>query len=135
MTKTLNDYRNETLILLGDTAGRRYSETQLDTAIRQALEMMKKYLPDKETIKGLDGSQTTTVPEELFLTVCTGAAGYALQIRARSVTEVFGKRTEDTRRLMEQGSHLETQFLAALDFAAFEASLSRDPWPGPGFPI
>ena len=133
--KTIIDYRTETLILLGDTAGRRYSETQLDTAIRLALEMTKKYLPNKDTIQGLDGSQTTMVPEELFLTVCTGAAGYALQIRARSVTEVFGKRTEDTQHLTEQGRHLETQFLAALDFAAFEASLQHDPWPGPGFPI
>ena len=206
--KTISDYRTETLILLGDTAGRRYSEAQLDTAIRQALSMLRKYLPQKETvekavaaangreiilnwcpasdaeiltirnaggevltaadyrtgtrmylqfynspmipaagdtltlelglphtIKNLDQSETTTVPDDLYLTVCTGAAGYALQIRARSVTEVFGKRPEDTERLIEEGRHLETEFIAALDFAAFEASVHRDPWPGPGFPI
>ena len=206
--KTISDYRSETLILLGDTAGRRYSETILDTAVRQALDLLRKYLPDKETeavtaaaregqeivlnwcpastaeiltirnaggtvltaadyrtgartylqfyntpsvpevgdtltielgqphrIKDLDGSETTTVPEDLMLTVCTGAAGYALQIRARSVTEVFGKRPEDTERLLSESSHLETQFIAALDFAAFAASVHRDPWPGPGFPI
>ena len=151
--KTINDYRAETLIILGDTAGRRYSEAILDTAIRQALEMLRKYLPNKDTeeaavgdllslelgmphrIKDLDGSTTTTVPEDLLLTVCTGAAGYALQIRARSVTEVFGKRPEDTDKLLREGRHLETQFIAAIDFAAFAASLHRDPWPGPGFPI
>ncbi len=206
--KTISDYRSETLVLLGDTAGRRYSETILDTAVRQALDLLRKYLPDKETeavtaaaregqeivlnwcpastaeiltirnaggtvltaadyrtgartylqfyntpsvpevgdtltielglphrIKGLDGSETTTVPEDLMLTVCTGAAGYALQIRARSVTEVFGKRPEDTERLLSESRYLETQFIAALDFAAFAASVHRDSWPGPGFPI
>ncbi len=206
--KTISEYRTETLILLGDTAGRRYSEAQLNTAIRQAMATLKKYIPRKETVKvkaassdrgevvlnwcpgsdaeiltirneggeiltasdyrtgqrtylefynsrsipaagdpltlelglphcirGLDGSQNTTIPEDLFLTVCTGAAGYALQIRARSVTEVFGKRPEDTERLISEGRHLETQFIAALDFAAFETSVHRDPWPGPGFPI
>ena len=206
--KTISDYRAETLIILGDTAGRRYSESILDTAIRQALGMLRKYLPNKDTeevtaaavsgsevvlnwcpastaeiltirnaagevltaadyrtgartylqfyntrsipgvgdvlslelgmphrIKDLDGSETTTVPEDLLLTVCTGAAGYALQIRARSVTEVFGKRPEDTDKQLREGRHLETQFIAAIDFAAFAASLHRDPWPGPGFPI
>lgn len=206
--KTISEYRAETLVLLGDTASRRYSEAQLDTAVRQALDMARKYVPWKETvkvkaaaadgseitlnwcpsseaeiltirnesgevltaadyrtgartylqfyntrtipavgdtlvlelglphrIKGLDESQQTTVPEDLFLTICTGAAGYALQIRACSVTEVFGKRPEDTERLISEGKHLETQFIAAIDLAAFAASLHRDPWPGPGFPI
>ena len=206
--KTISDYRAETLILLGDAAGRRYSEAQLDTAIRQALDQLRKYVPRKDTetkvvasvdgteavldwcpssvteiltirnaggdvldaadyrtglktylqfyntrpvpaagdtlslelglphkIKNLDSATETSVPEDLFLTVCLGAAGYALQIRARSVTEVFGKRPEDTDKLIREGCHLETQFIAALDFAAFEASVHRDPWPGPGFPI
>ena len=37
--KTISDYRAETLIILGDTAGRRYSEAILDTAIRLASSM------------------------------------------------------------------------------------------------
>ena len=206
--KTISEYRAETLVLLGDAAGRRYSEAQLDTAVRQALGTLKKYLPRKETVKvkaassergevvlnwcpgsdaeiltirndsgevlnasdyrtgvktylefynsrnipaagdaltlelglphcirGLDESQNTTIPEDLFETVCMGSAGYALLIRTRSVTEVFGKRPEDTERLISEGRHLETQYIAALDLAAFEASIHRDPWPGPGFPI
>ena len=47
--KTISDYRAETLIILGDTAGRRYSEAILDTTIRQALGMLRKYLPNKDT--------------------------------------------------------------------------------------
>lgn len=206
--KTISEYRTETLILLGDPSGKRYSEAILDTGIRQALGTLRKYLPRKETvsaeaaavngrdvildrcppsdaeiltirnengdilrasdhrtetqtclrfydprmipepedtlmlelgfshtIKGLDERPETTVPEDLFITLCMGAAGYALQIRARSVAEVFGKRPEDTDNLIREGRHLETQFIAALDFAAFEASVHYDPWPGPGFPI
>ena len=159
--KTISDYRSETLILLGDTAGRRYSEiltirnaagevlTAADyrTGARTYLQFYNTpsvpevgdtltiELGQPHRIKGLDGSETTTVPEDLMLTVCTGAAGYALQIRARSVTEVFGKRPEDTERLLSESRLLETQFIAALDFAAFAASVHRDPWPGPGFPI
>ena len=181
--KTISDYRTETLVLLGDAAGRRYSETQLNTAIRQALSMLRKYLPNKDTIektvaavngreitlvwsptpdaeiltirnangevltaadyrtgtrtylqfynspmipgvgdtlsleiglphtiKNLDSATDTTVPDDLFLTVCTGAAGYALQIRARSVTEVFGKRPEDTERLLEEADRMIAQY-------------------------
>lgn len=202
--KTISEYRAETLILLGDTAGRRYSEAQLDTAIRQALLTLKKYVPRKETVKvkaassenrevvlnwcpgpdaeiltirneggeiltasdyrtgqrtylefynsrsipaagdpltlelgvphcirGLDDSQTTTIPEDLFLTVCTGAAGYALHIRARSVTEVFGKRPEDTERLISEGNKLIRDYTAELRglLDVF------DPLPHGGFPV
>ena len=206
--KTISDYRAETLIILGDTAGHRYSEAILDTAIRQALGMLRKYLPNKDTeevtaaavsgsevvlnwcpastaeiltirnaagevltaadyrtgartylqfyntrsipgvgdllslelgmphrIKDLDGSETTTVPEDLLLTVCTGAAGYALQIRARSVTEVFGKRPEDTVRLIEQSNTLIGDYLEELENENRREELHRPPWHGRGFPI
>ena len=63
-------------------------------------------------------------------------APVGLYVRSGSpLTEVFGKRPEDTERLISEGRHLETQYIAALDLAAFEASIHRDPWPGPGFPI
>lgn len=202
--KTISEYRAETLILLGDAAGRRYSEAQLDTAVRQALGMLKKYLPRKETVKvkaassehgevvlnwcpgtdaeiltirneggevlsasdyrtgvktylefynsrnipaagdaltlelglphsirGLDEGQNTTIPEDLFMTVCTGSAGYALLIRARSVTEVFGKRPEDTERLISEGNKLLRDYTAELRglLDVF------DPLPHGGFPV
>ena len=44
--KTITDYRAEMLLMLGDTAGRRYSEAQLDSALRQALDRAKKIEAD-----------------------------------------------------------------------------------------
>ena len=65
------------------------------------------------TIQGLNGERTS-VPDDLYTTVCSGAAGYAMRIRARSVTEVFGKRPEDTERLIEQAETLITEYLMQL---------------------
>ena len=66
-----------------------------------------------------------------MLTVCGGAAGYAMQIRARSVTEVFGKRPEDTDHLISQGDELIDAFL--LDLHGRQKVL--DPLPRGGFEI
>ncbi len=205
--KTVEDYRAETRIILGDTAGKRYSEAQLDTALRQALDRLNKCRPVKvtykvrvaeretrdvilnwcpgydadiltarnesgewldaadyrtggktyltiyggripepgeslllevtgaHTISGLDNAGQTTVPDSLMLTVCTGAAGYAMRIRARSVTEVFGKRPEDTDKLILQSSFLLADFEADLELRSLSAMTALDPWPGREFPI
>ncbi len=201
--KTITEYRAETLIILGDTAGKRYSEAQLDTALRQALEQLNRARPVRETYKvkvadretrdlilnwcpgadadiltvrnesgewlkasdyrtggktyltiydgpvpevgtsvllevtgghtisGLDGAGQTSVSDSLMLTVCTGAAGYAMRIRARSVTEVFGKRPEDTDKLILQAQELIRQYETELR----SPSNVRDPLPRGGFPI
>lgn len=204
--KTIDEYRTCILILLGDTAGRRYSETQLDLALQEALRQLDSYRSNKETVKvriaetsgptallrwvpapdaqllsvrsesgrlystsdhrtggktwlqffgdtlpkagetlqleltrphiiqGLNGEQTT-VPESLALTVCSGAAGFAMRIRARSVTEVFGKRPEDTERLIEQSQTLISEYLDELSAEDRKEGLHRPPWPERGFPI
>ncbi len=85
-------------------------------------------------IQGLNGERTT-VPEDQFLTVCSGAAGYAMRIRARSVTEVFGKRPEDTERLIEQSETLVTEYLQQLRDESADIGRYIDPWPYRGFPI
>ena len=205
--KTITEYRAEMLLTLGDTAGRRYSEAQLDSALRQALDRLNQYLPVKEICKvkiaaaegceavlnwcpgpdanivrvrdaagkelnaalrreagrtivsvrgcrlpsageylfpetalphrisGLDGAAGTTVPDSLMQTLCTGAAGYAMRIRARSVTEVFGKRPEDISHLMVQSGTLLAEFRADLELRCLTAETASDPWPGPGCPI
>ena len=180
--KTAADYRNGVLTVLGDPAGRRYLEAQVDMALETALGGLDQYQPNKETVKikiaamrgregvlkwqpeagydiltirnedgskwydasdyrtgvwtylefygkdipsegeyllleltqehtvqGLNGERTT-VPDELYTVVCSGAAGYAMRIRARSVTEVFGKRPEDTERLIEQAETLISEY-------------------------
>ena len=200
--KTITDYRSEILITLGDTAGKRYSEAQLDTAVRRALDRLNRARPARETYKvkiaemetrdailnwcpgpdvdiltvrnesgewltaapywtggktyltiysgtlpqagqylllecavphtisGLDDAVNTTVPESLTGTFCTGAAGYAMQIRARSVTEVFGKRPEDTENLIAQSNTLLAEFCDDL-----QGGRSRDPLPRGGFRV
>ena len=82
-------------------------------------------------ISGLEGATQTTLPDDLFLTVCAGAAGYAMQIRARSVSEVFGKRPEDTDHLIQQSEDLISQFL--VDLRGRQVVL--DPLPRGGFEI
>ncbi len=205
--KTITDYRTETLITLGDTAGKRYSEAQLDSALRQALIRLNKSRPVRETyrvkvadreirdviinwcpgpgadilsvrdesgewlntadyrtggkllltiynsrvpevgetlqlevtgahtISGLDDAGNTTVPDALMQTICTGAAGYAMRIRARSVTEVFGKRPEDTDKLILQAGFLLADFEADLELRSLSAAMHSDPWPHRGFLI
>ncbi len=201
--KTITDYRTEILVTLGDTAGRRYSEAQLDSGIHKALDRLNKSRPARETVKvriaemetrdailnwcpgpdadiltvrnasgdwlaaadyrtggktyitiyngqlpqigdqltlevslphtvsGLDDAVNTTVPESLFQTVCKGAAGYAMQIRARSVTEVFGKRPEDTDHLIAESGRLLHEFLSELA----DPATVRDPLPRGGFAV
>ena len=200
--KTIENYRADCLVLLGDTAGRRYLPEQLDMAFREALGTYRDFCPRMESvnarvirvengaavlnwpfwdeadlrlvrkkteslprevsycvregklilwgdsisrcsagdvleltaglphsIKGLDERETTTVPDRHGLTLCKGAAAAALRIRARSVTEVFGKRPEDGENLLRQAETLSLEFLAELRQAAYRESLRRDPWP------
>lgn len=205
--ETIAEYRTGVLTVLGDSGGRRYTEAQLDMALRQALSQLDSQVPGREavkvriarmngteavlnwlppdgadilavkgengmwynaadhrvgpntfiqfygkplpaggqqlmlelsrghTIRGLDNGTETTVPAPLGLAVCTGAAGYALRIRASSVAEVFGKRPEDTQRLQEQSDRLLTEYADLLSRAAMHRAFHRDPWPRKGFPI
>ena len=201
--KTITEYRAEMLLTLGDTAGRRYSEAQLDSALRQALDRLNRARPARVTYKvkvdametreavlnwcpgpdadiltvrnsagawltagsyrtggktyltiyngdlpaagdqltlevsephsvsGLDGAGVTTVPDMLFGTVCGGAAGYAMRIRARSVTEVFGKRPEDTSNLILEADVLVNEYLDSIS----RAGHVQDPLPRGGFEV
>ena len=79
-------------------------------------------------IRGLDGKTITTVPDRHMRTVCKGAAAAAMKVRARSVTEVFGKRPEDRAALTEQAEALNAEFLKELALLARMKSLQRNPW-------
>ena len=202
--QTIAEYRNNILTILGDTGGRRYSESILDMGIREALQSYQQYCPrrmtfkqrvteiDGETvilqplpdgctvltartdagewlifaeyrtdaalelhcygfsslpavgdvltlevscqhmIKGLSGATITTIPDGHAIMVCTGAAGYAMRIRARSVTEVFGKRPEDREALSSQANRLIGDYTRELQQ---NQSAARDPLPRGEFPI
>lgn len=77
-------------------------------------EMLTLELSCPHSIKDLDAAKVTTVPDLHSLTVCIGAAGYSMRIRARSVTEVFGKRPEDREALSSQANRLLTDFTKEL---------------------
>ncbi len=200
--KTIDDYRAQCRILLGDEAGRRYSDAMVDMGFRQALSKYGSYMPGVEeiqgrvlayentyavvpraypdhmmvrgvrrnstkkemqfsletqpgkllfdfhepvrpavgellqielsvphSIKGLDESIRTTLPDSHLTMLCKGAAGYAMQIRARSVTEVFGKRPEDREALMTQADDLIKEFINELNLVALNDSFNYSPWP------
>lgn len=61
-------------------------------------------------IKGLYEASASSVPDGHALMVSSGAAGYALLVRARAVTEVFGKRPEDGQNMSAQGQRLIEQY-------------------------
>lgn len=200
--KTIDEFRKACRIMLGDEAGRRYSDAMIDMGCREALSLYGSYLPRIEevqrrilayensyaviprvcqdlmlvrgirrssakkemrfsletqpgkllidfhepvrpavgellwielsvphSIKGLDDSNRTTLPDPHLTMMCKGAAGYAMQIRARSVTEVFGKRPEDREALMKQAEDLINEFKKELEMITLAESFSKSPWP------
>ena len=80
------------------------------------------------TIKGLDDAQQTTAADAHALTIAAGASGYAMQIRARSVTEVFGKRPEDREALMQQADQMIAAFLKQMKEITLTESYRQHPW-------
>ena len=199
--KTVSDYRADMLVLLGDSTGRRYSESMLDMGLREALACYRDYFPRKglihgrvievrngsavvpwlldesavvlgvrsevtgeelnagcsmepghlvvtapgkvftidegliisvslpHTIKGLDGARETTVPDGHGLLLTNGACGYALRMRAHSVTEVFGKRPEDREALAVQAGEMIADFVRKMERLALHESFQHDPYP------
>lgn len=102
-----------------------YSDPLPEAGTRLLLELN---LP--HTVADLDDASGTTVPETHTLIVCSGAAGHAMRIRARSVTEVFGKRPEDRAALMDQADQMITEYfnqLSRLQPAAYDP-LPRGGW-------
>lgn len=98
-------------------------------------EVLEMELPVLHTIKGLDEGKVTTVPDGHDLILCGGAAGYAMRMRARSVTEVFGKRPEDREALSSQANRLIGDFTKALKEISLFVSFQQNPWPAANFRI
>ena len=97
--------------------------------IPRAVSLLLLELSVPHSIKGLDGSRETTVPDGHALMICRGAAGYAMRIRARSVTEVFGKRPEDREALMNQAEQLIMEYEKEMERISLNESFREDPWP------
>lgn len=78
------------------------------------------------TIRGLDDEAVTTVPPALTGTVASGASAFAMRIRVRTVTEVFGKRPEDAQNLLAQADALLKEFITETD--EFARRANTNPW-------
>ena len=87
------------------------------------------------TIQGLNSSLSTTVPASHGLLLCEGAAGYALEIRASAITEVFGKRPEDASRLLQLSHEILNRFYATLANLSGSGGWVRAVFPPKGFEI
>lgn len=79
-------------------------------------------------IKGLDDAQQTTAADIHSLTIAAGASGYAMRIRARSVTEVFGKRPEDREALMNEAEQMIAEYHRLLKETSLTGSYRQYPW-------
>ena len=78
------------------------------------------------TIRGLDDETATTVPNALTGTIASGASAFAMRIRVRTVTEIFGKRPEDAENLLAQADDLLKEFIAEMD--EFSRRKFTNPW-------
>lgn len=71
----------------------------------------------------------TTIPLNHKTAFCSGAAGYAMLIRARAVMEVFGKRPEDATTLNVIGNELIHEYKRFLEGKASGYLIGADPLP------
>ncbi len=135
--QTIGEYEAAIRILLGDENRKRYSETMIHTAMRTALTEYSRFFPGRSEPPQNDPQQPAAedgIPSAHAVEICRGAAGYAMQIRAAAVTEVFGRRSEDVRSLLQQGETLCGRYrktLAALSLTETGNPALPD---GAGFP-
>ncbi len=78
------------------------------------------------TIRGLDDETATSVPNALRGSVISGASAFAMRIRVRTVTEIFGKRPEDAQNLLAQADVLLKEFITEMD--EFARRSNTNPW-------
>ena len=82
MSLILTTAKERVSVHLNDVARLIWSETMLETAIRDALQAIGRVTGETLTISGLDGAAETTLPEDNEHILVTGAVAYALTFRA-----------------------------------------------------
>ena len=68
----------------------------------QAGEILTLTVAGRNTLSGLDGALTTSLPESAAAALEFGAAGFACLLRAAVVAEAYGARPGESARLVEQ---------------------------------
>jgi hypothetical protein len=82
MSLTLTTAKARVGVHLNDTGRLIWSETMLETALREALQAIGRALGEALTLSGLDEAGETTLPEDVEHILVTGAVAYALTFRA-----------------------------------------------------
>ena len=87
------------------------------------------------TVDGLDGAETTTVPDTLLGLLGLGAAGQAAMLRAAAFLEAHGSLASDQDQLRTLGQTWWGGFTEALTTQRCFQSLPQDPFPRVGFAL
>ena len=121
MSLTLSTAKARVGVHLNDTGRLIWSETMLETAIREALQAVGRVLGESLTLSGLDGASATSLPDDVEPILVTGAVAYALTFRASG-------RFEDART----AESLPKSFSdwAGAHVARFQAMLAQVKWQG-----
>ncbi|MBG0785563.1 MAG: hypothetical protein H0S79_10720 [Anaerolineaceae bacterium] len=82
MSLTLSVAKARVSVHLNDTGQLIWSETMLETALREALQAVGRVLGEPLTLDGLDGAGETILPEDVEHILVIGAVTYALTFRA-----------------------------------------------------
>jgi len=121
MSLTLSTAKERVGVHLNDTGRLIWSETMLETALREALQAVGRALGEPLTLSGLDGASETTLPEDVEHILVTGAVAYALTFRASG-------RFEDARAAESLPQALGDW--ASAHMARFQAMLVQVKWQG-----
>ncbi len=121
MSLTLSTAKERVGVHLNDVARLIWSETMLETALREALQAIGRVLGEPLTLSGLDGASETTLPEDVEHILVSGAVAYALAFRASG-------RFEDARATENLPKALGDW--ATAHMARFQAMLVRVKWQG-----
>ena len=121
MSLTLTTARERVSVHLNDTGQLIWSETMLDTALREALQAIGRVLGETLTLSGLDGAGETSLPDDAEHILITGAVAYALTFRASG-------RFEDARAAETLPKALGNW--ASAHMARFQAMLAQVKWQG-----
>ncbi len=81
----------------------------------QAGEVLQVHYAAQNTIEGLDGALSTTLPEICEALLVNGAAGCACALRAGSLVEAYGTRPAETAQMMEASRYWMDLFSRGLD--------------------
>lgn len=90
-------------------------------------------LSEAHTIAHLNNASITSVPDGHMEIICRGGSGYAMQMRAASITEVFGRGAEDYETLIRQSAVLIQRFLQDLEALSITMSEYNHALPTAGF--